>query len=184
MRLLLRSALLTTASCFERISGDPVQSPDSQATAAAGGSCRRDIAATLTHSLVDFFILYISAETAEQEEVGGALAPTPLLPHSVSPPPVQSGLQPLQLALLFTGQSADSTPPPLFSIPYMPLLLNEQSRLTPSAERKPVRTQEGKESAAWKEGPENRGRQERGEKEEEWQDREGGGTHGERLLYS
>lgn len=67
----------------------------------------------------------------------------------------------------------------------MPLLLNEQSKLTPSAERKPVRTQEGKESAAWKEGPENRGRQERGEKEEEWQDREeGGGTHGERLLYS
>lgn len=57
----------------------------------------------------------------------------------------------------------------------MPLLLNEQSKLTPSAERKPVRTQEGKESAAWKEGPENRGRQERGEKEEEWQDRAGGG---------
>lgn len=132
------------------------------------------IAATLRHSLVDFFILYISAETARTGG-GGRGFGSNTTPPPFCPPPVQSGLQPLQLAPLFTGQSADSSPPPLFSIPYMPLLLNEQSKLTPSAERKPVQTQEGKESAAWKEGPENRGRQERGEKEEEWQDREGGG---------
>lgn len=132
------------------------------------------IAATLTHSLVDFFILYISAETAEQE-VGGVLAPTPLLPHSVSSPPSNPGCSRYSWLRFSLANQLTATPPPsLFSIPYMPLLLNEQSRLTPSAERKPVRTQEGKESAGWKEGPENRGRQERGEKEEEWQDREGG----------
>lgn len=103
-------------------------------------------------------------------------------PFSLSPPS-NPGCSHYSWPCFPLANQLTAAAPPLFSIPYMPLLLNEQSRLTPSAERKPVRTQEGKESAGWKEGPENRGRQERGEKEEEWQDREGG-AHGERLLYS
>lgn len=41
----------------------------------------------------------------------------------------------------------------------------------------------GEESTGCKEGPEDRRREKRGEKEEEWEEREWG-THGEWLLYS
>lgn len=134
-----------------------------------------NVAATLscTVKLTSVFFVFLQRRPGRRRWAGFWLRhlSSPVL----SPPPSNPGCSHYSWPRFSLANQLTAAPPLLFSIPYMPLLLNEQSRLTPSAERKPARTQEGKESAGWKEGPENRGRQERGEKEEEWQDREGGG---------